>query len=485
MVSYIINDLSDRLKILVIDGNEETSSLLSEYLKNKGHQCFVINNGRNGLESLEKNDYDMILLELNLPGLSGYDIIDALANTGRINEQNIVILTSEIGISEKEIAELKEKGVKSFLEKPLNIDLLMNELKLQSSKNSYHELKWNVGGKKTYPFIHKSTTQESSNQKIKELQQQLVLLKEIKENHKQKGKTMEEKLNDLKHSLESATKREKEIAQVEVLSENISGYERKKLLQLSKKFYTVIVLVCIGAASGIGGYSYYENQLFLETVHNNLADYKDQYLVQNLNGEIITTWVAWNIPSDRVIYVDIVNQAGVGQDEIDAIKDAILSKNTVQIDNSLINKGPKGSFSTYYVGWVGALEDASKTYTELYIPKQFEVSESSSGTGDIIVTLSPDINPDGYTGLTKSISDEHQILRSTVTIFGAQGLSIDQLKVITRHEIGHTLGIAYSTNPQDLMHLTIQTPSGYISDCDISAIRSLYNGSQTSQVSCP
>jgi DNA-binding response OmpR family regulator len=472
------------LKILVIDGNEATSSLLSEYLENKGHRCIVINNGRNGLESLEKNDYDMTLLELGLPEFSGYDIVNALANTGRINEQNLVILTSETRISEKEIDELKRKGAKSYMEKPFNIDLLLQELYQKSSKNLDHESKWNVSDK-TYPVIHKSTTRNLSNKKMKELEQQIILLQGIKESYKQKGKTLEEKLNGLKHLSESATKKEKETAQVEILSENISSHEHKKRLQEKKKFYIVIALIGIGVSAGFVSYSYYENNLFLEKVHNNLANYKDEYLVQNLKGEIISTWVAWNIPSDRVIHVDIVNQAGVGHDKIDAIKDAILSKNTIQIDNSLLNKGPKGSFSTYHVGWLGALEDASQTDTAMYIPKQFEVSESGSGTGDIIITLSPDINPDGYTGLTKSISDMHQILRSTVTIFDAQQLSINQLEVITRHEFGHTLGIAYSTDPEDLMHLTIQTQSGYISDCDISAIRSLYNGSQTSQVACP
>lgn len=473
------------MKILVIDGNEATSSLLFEYLENKEHRCTVINNGRNGLEYLEKNDYDMTLLELGLPEFSGYDIVNALADTGRINEQNLVILTSETGISEKEIDELKRKGVKLYLEKPFHIDLLLQELDQKSSKNLDHESKWNVFDKKTYAVIHKSITQYLSNQKMKELEQQIILLQGIKKSYKQKGKMLEEKLNDLKHLSESATKKEKETAQVEILSENISSHEHKKRLQEKKKFYIVIALIGFGVSAGFIGYSYYENNLFLETVQNNLANYKDEYLVQNLKGEIISTWVAWNIPSDRVIHVDIVNQAGVGQDKIEAIKDAILSKNTIQIDNSLLNKGPKGSFSTYHVGWLGALEDASQTDTAMYIPKQFEVSESSSGTGDIIIMLSPDINPDGYTGLTKSISDLHQVLRSTVTIFDAQQLSINQLEVITRHEFGHTLGIAYSTNPEDLMHLTIQAQSGYISDCDISAIRSLYNGSQTSQVTCP
>lgn len=116
------------MNALVIDSDEDTSDALSEYLQNKGHMCISVNNGRNALEALNKEEYDITFLELDMPEFSGYDIINALQKTGRINKQNIVILTASGVISDEEVTELKNKGVKSYFKKPITIDLLSNIL---------------------------------------------------------------------------------------------------------------------------------------------------------------------------------------------------------------------------------------------------------------------------------------------------------------------------------------------------------------------
>ncbi|HJT09660.1 MAG TPA: matrixin family metalloprotease [Candidatus Nitrosotalea sp.] len=328
------------------------------------------------------------------------------------------------------------------------------------------------------------TIDPSNGKKIRNLEQRILLLRELKNKYKQKISKLEDELTQIKQVTETEIHKERESSQMKMLSQDIVELEHRKNIRISKKFYMLIALTGIAVAIGFTGYSYYEEQVVLQTMTNVLTNYKTGYLIQNLQGTTINTWVSWNIPPDRILHVDIVNQAGVPQDKIDAVKDAILSKTSLQIDDSLIHEGPKGTTSTYYMGWQGALAQASKTSTQLYIPKQFEISESSSGSGDIIIILSSDINPDGYTGFTKSVSDQHQILRSTVTIFQAQNLSINQLKAIARHEFGHAMGLAHSTDPNDVMHATIQTQYPYISGCDILAINRLYNGAQSSQVAC-
>jgi CheY-like chemotaxis protein len=473
------------MKILVIDGHKEIANLLCEYLTNKGNQCVALYDGRNGLESLENNEYDMTLMELNLPELDGYDIINTLEKTGRIHNQNIVILTASNQVSENEIAELKKQGVKRFLKKPVEIDMILKEL-LQSNKNNNHELKQRmptVGGSNA--LQSRSVKKEfGPNDKIKELEQQIVMLQEIKEDYKQKGKKLEEKLDTLQSSAMLDVQKEKESTQVKLLSETIVDDEHKRRLRTSKRFYILIAIIGVGVASGVIGYSHYENQIFLETASNILTSYKTGYLVQNLRGDVVNTWVAWDIPSDRILYVNIQNAAGVSEDKINAVKDVILSEKTIQLDDSLLHKGPPGSVSTYYEGWQGALDEASKANTQYYIPLKFEVTESNAGNSDVTITLSTDSSPDGYTGFTKSISDQNRVLRAETTIFDTQNLSVDQLKAIVRHEFGHVMGLAHSTAPEDLMHATIQTQYPYISDCDIGAIDVLYNGGQHGEFTC-
>ena len=53
-----------------------------------------------------------------------------------------------------------------------------------------------------------------------------------------------------------------------------------------------------------------------------------------------------------------------------------------------------------------------------------------------------------------------------------------------RHEMGHALGLAHTTATEDLMHAVIQTPYPYISDCDMDAVKALYNGNKKSEVVC-
>jgi hypothetical protein len=318
----------------------------------------------------------------------------------------------------------------------------------------------------------------------KEYSQELSILNDVKQSLTEKLLHIENELDAIKSTSDETIKNEKELVQQKLLSEQIESDEHKTRLVMSKKFYIVISLMAIIASSIFIAYSFYENTVFLETAKNVLGTYKTGYLIQNLKGDTVNTWVSWAIIPDRILSVQIVNSAGLSDDKISVVKDAILSEKQVKVDDSLLHKGPQGSFSEYYVGWKGALEKASETKTQLYIPVKFDVLATNTGTGDIVVTLSKDENPDGLSGLTKSVSDQHEILRSTITIFHADTLTAEQLNTITRHEFGHAMGLAHSSDPDDLMHATIQTAYPYVSECDINAINSLYDGNQKSDVVC-
>ncbi|MBI4130956.1 MAG: matrixin family metalloprotease [Nitrosarchaeum sp.] len=87
-------------------------------------------------------------------------------------------------------------------------------------------------------------------------------------------------------------------------------------------------------------------------------------------------------------------------------------------------------------------------------------------------------NSDGYSAYTNSIVDEvnHQILKSTITIYNIDKISLEDLKTLVRHELGHGFGLAHSTATEDLMAPVITTDYPYISECDLDAIHHLYNG---------
>ena len=203
---------------------------------------------------------------------------------------------------------------------------------------------------------------------------------------------------------------------------------------------------------------------------------KSNYEIEDLKGEKINTWVSWKITSGDLFHIHVLASPLVTDERMKVIRDVIFSNQTVTME-----------YSTYYKGWEGALQEASRKYTKFPIPWDFYTEITDTGTGNIIIKLTNLENPDGYTAYTKSITDagNHQILKSEITIYEVDKLSDDNLALMLRHELGHGFGLAHSDEPSDLMHATIDPPQGqYISECDVEALVGLYNGSEKNHVVC-
>ena len=108
------------MKLLLIEDNEESIEVISFYCNSKGNIDFqVINNGKEGLEAIQKDDFDLILLDLAMPEFSGYDVVKALKEDGILESKNIVIFSAS---SDRTlIEEMRKKGVKDILKKPCSL----------------------------------------------------------------------------------------------------------------------------------------------------------------------------------------------------------------------------------------------------------------------------------------------------------------------------------------------------------------------------
>lgn len=204
---------------------------------------------------------------------------------------------------------------------------------------------------------------------------------------------------------------------------------------------------------------------------------KTRYLIENLQGQTGNSYKYWNIAKDTPLTISISNPNNLSQDKINVVKQAILSTDPVYVDNSIMGKSPPNGKTEFYTGWQGALDQVQNT--KYYVPTQFNIVESSDGPGQIVITLSNLEDPDGFSGYTRSVVDDSQILKSFITIYDSGSLSDNQLGAIVRHEFGHALGLPHSNDSQDLMHAVIQTEYPFISQCDITSIQTLYNGEPT------
>jgi DNA-binding response OmpR family regulator len=113
------------VKILIIDDDKTLTSMLSKFFNFQGHPTVVINDPWDGLDRIQKEQFDVILLDICMPEFSGDQIIKTLATNEVLQDQNIFILSANLG-SEFLIKDmLRKNGINGCLEKPIDPDELL------------------------------------------------------------------------------------------------------------------------------------------------------------------------------------------------------------------------------------------------------------------------------------------------------------------------------------------------------------------------
>jgi len=123
--------IKKELNILMIDDNEQITKMISTFLKLSNHKCLIANDGEVGLELLQKNNFDVILLDLAMPDVDGYEILEKIKNSDMPSK--VIVLTAS-NVTKENLKKFKEMGVFSTLQKPVDIDILLE--KITSVRNS-------------------------------------------------------------------------------------------------------------------------------------------------------------------------------------------------------------------------------------------------------------------------------------------------------------------------------------------------------------
>jgi len=112
-------------QLLIIDDDVRLAEMLKEYLAAEGLSLSAASSGRQGLRDAQRNDYDLIVLDVMLPGLSGFDVLSELRKSG--SRTPVLMLTAR-GDDVDRIVGL-EMGADDYLPKPFNPRELLARIK--------------------------------------------------------------------------------------------------------------------------------------------------------------------------------------------------------------------------------------------------------------------------------------------------------------------------------------------------------------------
>jgi CheY-like chemotaxis protein len=115
------------MKILGIDDNPEINFLLDTVMKAVGHEFTSVIHGREGVELIQQNKYDIVLLDSGMPEFDSQDVLEALKRKRLLQKQKIVLFTAS-SISDEQLDDFMKKGVHSLIRKPVDIDLFLSKL---------------------------------------------------------------------------------------------------------------------------------------------------------------------------------------------------------------------------------------------------------------------------------------------------------------------------------------------------------------------
>lgn len=109
-------------RILYIEDNPDNMMLVRRVLESRGYQLISAMNGINGVATAEKEEVDMILLDVNLPDIDGYEVARRLrASTVKPSLSTIPIIAITANAMKGDANKVLEAGCDVYMAKPIDI----------------------------------------------------------------------------------------------------------------------------------------------------------------------------------------------------------------------------------------------------------------------------------------------------------------------------------------------------------------------------
>lgn len=112
-------------RILLVDDDPEIVESMKLALEAKGFQILVARDGNQGLAMAEREDPDLVILDMMMPRRSGFLVLERLRRTRRV-PMRVIMITANEGSRHKAYAEML--GVDDYIRKPFAMDRLLDSV---------------------------------------------------------------------------------------------------------------------------------------------------------------------------------------------------------------------------------------------------------------------------------------------------------------------------------------------------------------------
>ena len=113
----------DRKRVLVIDDDLPLRGMLAAALRQHGFQVLLAGDGAEGQRALKIHHPDVILLDLAMPNVNGWDFLQRLKETGHLGSVPIIVVSAHLRVDPKAVLQM---GVSAILPKPFNLEELID-----------------------------------------------------------------------------------------------------------------------------------------------------------------------------------------------------------------------------------------------------------------------------------------------------------------------------------------------------------------------
>ena len=114
-----------RKTILIIDDDPELVQLLKNRLEKNDYNVLPAHNGLGGLEKLDKERVDLVILDIWLPDIDGFSFVQKLKGSETLKSIPVIILTARAHLRDL----FKAEGIDHYFVKPMNADVLLKAIK--------------------------------------------------------------------------------------------------------------------------------------------------------------------------------------------------------------------------------------------------------------------------------------------------------------------------------------------------------------------